>query len=258
MNERKEPTISSSNVPLEKDERARAQAGAAGRSGTRGDGGPPRPGPPPVSSRPVVVRSPLAPLALVVALAAAGLSGYLFWQLQQTQQRIAAADQSVAQTASQAESRIAELERRLMLSDDESSASLTVLQSNVKENASEIRKLWGVAYDRNRPAIAKLEESVASLNKTLNGVDSKIQSAVGDVAGEVRVLSELVDAQQAVINRADKSVKEQAAAINSAVQKLENVDGPLRKQVEANAEAIEAIDAFRLQVNRELLQLRGG
>lgn len=254
MNDRREPTISSS-LPLEKEEPPRARAQTAQTGGQA----PPRPqkprsGPPPVSSRPAAERSPLAPLALVVALAAGGFSGYLFWQLQQTQQELAASAESLGGAGA----RIAELEKRLMLSDDESTQSLTALQANVKENASEIRKLWGVAYDRNRSAIAKLEESVAKIEKSVASVDGKIKSAIGEVAGEVSVLSELVDAQQAVINRTDKEVKEQTAAIKTALQKLDNIEGPLRKQVQANAEAIKAIDAFRLQVNRELIKLQGG
>lgn len=251
MTERKEPTISPSNAPLERDDspRARAQANAAGQSSRPSSGS----RPPPVSSRPVAGRSPLAPVALVVAIAAAGFSGYLYWQLQQAQQNLVASTQALGRS----DARISELEKRLMLSDDESTQSLTVLQANVKENASEIRKLWGVAYDRNRNAIAKLEESLAKVEKSVAGVDGKIKSALGDVAGEVRVLSELVDAQQAVINRADKNVKEQATAISAAVQKLDNFDA-LRKQVQAHDEAIKAIDAFRLQVNRELINLKGG
>ena len=134
MNDRREPTISS--LPLDKEEapRSRAQAQTAGQAGPPRSGSS-RPAPPPVSGRPKVVRSPLGPLALIVALAAAGFGGYVFWQLQQTQQNLTAATTAL----SGADARIAELEKRLMLSDDESTQSLTALQANVKENASEIR-----------------------------------------------------------------------------------------------------------------------
>lgn len=249
MNDRREPTISP--LPLDKEEAPRARAQAAGQAASSRPS-PPRSGPPPVSSRPVVVRSPLGPLALIVALAAAGFAGYVFWQLQQAQQNL-----STATTAlSAADERIAALEKRLMLSDDESTQSLTALQANVKENASEIRKLWGVAYDRNRTAIAKLEESVTKIEKSVAGIDGKIKAALNDVVGEVKVLAELMDAQQAVIARADQGIKEQAAAISATLQKLDDLDA-LRKKVQSNEEAIKAIDAFRLQVNRELIKLRG-
>lgn len=250
MNDRREPTISS--LPLDKEEAPRSRAQAAGQAGPSRAGSS-RPAPQPVSSRPKVVRSPLGPLALVVALAAAGFGGYVFWQLQQTQQSLAAATTALGG----ADARIAELEKRLMLSDDESTQSLAALQTNVKENASEIRKLWGVSYDRNRSAIAKLEESVTKVEKSIAGIDGKFKSALGEVAGEMRVLSELVDAQQAVINSADQSLKQQAVVVQNAMQKLDNLDA-LNKQVQRNEEAIEAIDAFRLQVNRELIKLGGG
>lgn len=246
MSERREPTIS--NLPMDKDEpaRARAQAAAAAQPG--------RPVPPPVSSRPVVVRSPLGPLAVFLALAAGVFAGFVFWQLQQTQQALQKA--TVLLTA--AESRVTDLEKRLMLSDDESTQSITVLQANIKENTSEIRKLWGVANDRNRKAIASLDEKVAALEKTAGGIDDKIKTALAEATGELRVLSELVEAQQAVINSADQSYKNQAQTLTSVSKKVEQLDTELRRKVMSHEEAIKAIDAFRVQVNRDLIQLKGG
>ncbi len=212
------------------------------------------PPPPPVSARPVVVRSPLGPLAIFLALAAGGFAGYVYWQLQQTQKTL----QATAATLSSAEARVAELEKRLTLSDDESSQSMTVLQANVKEQGAEIRKLWGVTNDRHRKAITQLEERVAALDKNLGGVDAKIKTALAEVTGEVKVLSELLDAQQAVISSADQAYKSQAQSVSSLNKKLDQLDSELRKKMQANEEAIKAIDAFRVQVNRELLQLKGG
>ncbi len=245
MSERREPTIS--NLPMDKDEPARARAQAAAAQ-------PGRPVPPPVSSRPVVVRSPLGPLAVFLALAAGAFAGFVFWQLQQTQQALQKA--TVLLTA--AESRVTELEKRLMLSDDESTQSITVLQANIKENTSEIRKLWGVANDRNRKAIASLDEKVAALEKTAGGIDDKIKTALAEATGELRVLSELVEAQQAVINSADQAYKNQAQTLTSLSKKVEQLDTDLRRKVTSHEEAIKAIDAFRVQVNRDLIQLKGG
>lgn len=246
MSERREPTIST--LPLDKDESARARGPAATTTKTV---------PPPVSGRPVVVRSPMGPIALVLALAAGGCAGFVYWQLQlarQDQQRTSAALIS-------AEARVTELEKRLALSDDESTQSITVLQATIKENSAEIRKLWGVTNDTQRKSIAKLEEKAAALDKNLGGVDDKIKTALADVTGELKVLSELVDAQQAVIKSADQAVKNQVQTLASATKKLEQVEqtnSELRKKVQAHEEAIKAVDAFRLQVNRELLKLQGG
>lgn len=245
MSERREPTIS--NLSMDKDEPARARAQAAAASSGR-------PVPPPVSSRPVVVRSPLGPIALFLALAAGAFAGFVFWQLQQTQQAL----QKTTALLTTAEARVTDLEKRLMLSDDESTQSITVLQANIKENTSEIRKLWGVANDRNRKAIAQLEGKVAALEKTAGGIDDKIKTALAEATGELRVLSELVDAQQAVINSADKAYKTQSQALSSITQKVEQLDTELRRKVTSHEEAIKAIDAFRVQVNRDLIQLKGG
>lgn|SRR5690606_2157369 len=244
MTERREPIISTLSVDRDEQPKGRVQPTAH----------PARPVPPPVSSRPVVVRSPLGPFALIVALAAAGFAGFLYWQLQQTQQTL---QKSNAVLAS-AEARVAELEKRFVLSDDESSQSITVLQANIKENSSEIRKLWGVSNDRNRKAIAQLEEKVGALEKNYGSVDGKIKSALADVTGELKVLSELVDAQQSVINSADKAYKSQAQTLANLTSQLEKLDTDLRKKVASHEEAIKAIDAFRVQVNRELIRLKGG
>ncbi|MCR6650810.1 MAG: hypothetical protein NVV73_04610 [Cellvibrionaceae bacterium] len=248
MSERREPTISA--LPEDKDEpvrgRAHAQAAPAPNSS--------RPVPPPVSSRPVVVRSPLGPLALLLALAAGGFAGFVYFQLQETQGAL----QQTRNALTSAEVRVKDLESRLMLSDDESTQSMSVLQANIKENTAEIRKLWGVANDRNRKAIAQLETKVAALEKTAAGMDDKIKAALADVTGELKVVSELVDAQQAVINTADKAYKSQAQTLSGVSNKVEQLDTELRRKVASHEEAIKAIDAFRAQVNRDLIKLKGG
>jgi len=245
MSERREPTIST--LPTDKDEpqRGRAQATVA-PSG--------RPVPPPVSARPVVVRSPMGPFAILLALAAGGFAGFVYWQLQQTQQVL----QQTKSALTSAEARVTDLEKKLMLSDDESTQSITVLQANIKENTSEIRKLWGVTNDRNRKAIAQLEQKVDALEKTAGGMDEKIKAALVDVTGELKVVSELVDAQQAVINSADQAYKNQAQTLSTISKKVEQLDTELRRKVASHDEAIKAIDAFRVQVNRDLIQLKGG
>lgn len=248
MSERREPTIST--LPMDKDEPQRGRAQSAAAQSARAT-------PPPVSARPVVVRSPLGPLALLLALAASAFAGFVYWQLQQTQQAL----QRATTTLNAAEARVTDLEKRLMLSDDESTQSMTVLQATIKENSSEIRKLWGVTNDRNRKAIAQLEEKTGALEKSLGGIDAKIKSALSEVVGEVKVVSELVDAQQAIINSTDQAYKTQAQTLTALTKKLEQLDqlsAELRKKVQTNEEAIKAIDAFRLQVNRELIKLKGG
>lgn len=71
---------------------------------------------------PVVKSSPLLPLALLLALTGLGLAGYSYWQLSIAQQQ-----------ASTTEKRLAILESRLALADDESTQSVATLQASLRE-----------------------------------------------------------------------------------------------------------------------------
>lgn len=240
MTERREPTIS--NLPPEQDEPPRNRSRSTQASpGTKTA----RSAPPPVASRPVVVRSPLGPLAFFLALLALGGAGYLYWLLLQAQDELTDSRSQVQQT----EQRVGALEQRLISADDESTQSLAALQVRVSENASEVRKLWGVAYDRNRTAIATLDESLKQLQSRFDELDQSVAALQG-VAGEVAVVTELIEAQQAAISRATASNAQQEQSIQALLQGLDELQG----RVGNNEEAINAIDAFRVQVNRQLFQ----
>ncbi|HEY7774044.1 MAG TPA: hypothetical protein VIC26_12745 [Marinagarivorans sp.] len=212
--------------------------------------------PAPVSQRVVEVKSPLAPLALVAAVVALGIAGLLFWQVS-----VLDSDRkALGQQLEAADARIAELERKLTVTGDESEQSLTTLGAGIKtlgadidENKSEIRKLWGVSYDRNRKAIEDnkktvetVEKSVASLKAAQQKDQKALQAAIADLRGELAVLSEVQESQQAAFSQS-----------RNVSAELEALKTDLSSRVNANEEAIKAIDAFRLQVNRQLLQMGG-
>lgn len=248
MTDRHEPTISS--LPIDRGEPTER---AEGR--TR----PPNTGPQgsrsmvaPASGRTVKVSSPLAPWALVFALGALGLSGFLFWQSFEAKSEM----QDSLNMLTTTEQRVVELENKLSLADDESTQSMSVLQARVKENASEIRKLWGISYDRNRKAIEELQTGSSGLAKTVQNLEASIKKQANDLSGEIRVVSELVDAQQAAIAKIDRSFTEQSRSIKDSLEKIDSLDSDLRKRMASNEEAIRSIDAFRAQVNREIMQLK--
>jgi len=110
-----------------------------------------------------------------------------------------------------------------------------------------------VAYDRNRKAIeqtnnqvAELEKGLASLKSTLEKDQKTLQAALADVKGELAVMSEVQESQQAVLSQSRNFATD-----------LKTLRSDLTRRVQANEEAIKAIDAFRLQVNRQLLQMGG-
>jgi len=250
VNQRKEPTVSSvltSNEDL--------ADGRSRRSKTGGD-----------RTQPQVVVQKTSSfwvfLALLIALAAAGAAGYSYWLLMQAQ---------VSLGAQQA--RIAQLEQRLSLSDDESSQSLTAVSAKVKESESEIRKLWGVAHDTNRKAIATNKKATDTNKKALASVQTKRiaplskqvktqQASLTALTGNVKAVKGSVAEQELLIQSLRERVAEQNQSVKRVVADGQRINkkidalGGVDKRIKTNEEAIAAFDAFRRTVSRDLLQLK--
>ena len=143
------------------------------------------PAPPP----PVHVPSSngLAVFALLLGLAATGLSGYLFWQ-----------NTSQTELLKQADLRIADLENRLSATGEEMGNSTVALQVKVNELSNraeelwdQMDKLWASAWRRNQKDIKELnqklltgqandknarEKVATTTSKSLTGLDNKFDS----------------------------------------------------------------------------------
>ncbi len=254
MAERREPTLSSPLADSAVLDEPKVNTGSAHHRNTSSKSTAKRPAP--VSQRVVEVKSPLAPLALVASLVALGISGLLFWQLS-AQVRTSEALLTELQSANV---RIVQLEQQLTATGDESSQSLAglaagvkTLDANSKENSAEIRKLWGVAHDRNRKNIAQnkaqvaaVKKSVASLNAAQQKNNTALQASLSALQGELAVLAEVQESQQGALSKSQTLVAD-----------IEALKSDLNRRVTSNEEAIQAIDAFRLQVNRQLMQMSG-
>ena len=250
MNERREPTISTYAPPKDEAVRSQAPSGVKAR---------PVPQAPPSAAhspaaKPIVVKSTLAPFAFVFALLAGCAAGLIYWQLMETQKLLAASN-----------ARIADLESKFALSDDESTASAATMQAKLKWADSEIRKLWGVSYDTNRKAIATNKANLAAVRKTANetkdSVDGKIKSATKGLTADLSLVSDLVDAQQASMTSIEKQnlqIKRNAQSLTDKINSLEASKKEQERRIKSNEQAVEAIDAFRRSVNAQLIQLRGG
>ncbi len=74
-------------------------------------------------------------------------------------------------------------------------------------------------------------------------------------------MSELVDAQQNTITTIEKQNQKIIRENQTLVDKLNILDSnrkELERRIQTNEHAIEAIDAFRRNVNQQLLQIQGG
>jgi uncharacterized protein HemX len=248
--ERKEPTLGGVTPDETNDANSRRPRAAKPTSN--------RAKPQPVQAAP----SRMGGLALLIAVAALGGSGYLAWQLQMAQESLVTADQ-----------RIVVLEQKLELSDDESTQSLTALQAKLKEANSEIRKLWGVAYDTNRKQIASNKSKISGLDKGAKSLKSDIaktkskvdgaEKQANTLAASLKTLSQQVSTDKARYDSALGGVGDQRKQIQNAVddvnrlkQQLAKLNLDLTGRVKNTEEAIDAIDKHRLTINRELLQLK--
>lgn len=257
--ERKEPTISGSIKP-EKDEvsarqpRDPKQRSSAGPRPPEGK----RPPPPPSGSGPSNGGgNGLAIVALIIAVAGLGGSGFLAWQWNLSQDDLR-----------QANSRIEGLERRLDITSDESSEYVENIQEKLEWADTEIRKLWGVAYDTNRKRIASNEQNIEALRNDLNSVKgtadnansraNELGTALEETQGELSGLSESLEALQA----SSESLEEQRRRLQNLSEDVDRLDQSLANlagvadRVSANEEAIEAIDSFRVSINRELMSIK--
>ena len=239
MNERREPVIS--GIRPERDEIARHQQRAGPTSGSGGR--------PPVSSRPPeVVKSKLAPFAFIFAFVGIGLAGYAYWQLTLSQQELATA-----------ETRLEDIEGRLKAIDDASSASLSTLKESSKENFSEIDKLWATR-NVNKNAIAENKAEIEKIAKNTNGLEAKLQGKINSAVADVKLMNELVEAQQGAMDSIDRKYQQQMAqvqALSDKVVELEAVKTEYQRRIQSLEQAIEANDAFRRQVTQDLLRIKG-
>jgi hypothetical protein len=244
--DRKEPTLS----PLKPDQdeilrhRQRTAEGATPRTSTanvRANTG---------SHRPVVVRSKLAPFAFLLAITGLGLAGFAYWQLLEAEK---AAEAALV--------RIADLESRLELTGDETQASAAAMQAKLKWADSEIRKLWGVSYDTNRKDIAANKDAIAAARKQAGGIESRVNASVKEMRAEVTLVNDLVEAQQSTLDEVERNrlqLQKQTQQLADALNQVESTQADLQSRVKATEQAIEAIDKFRISVNRDLLELRQG
>ncbi len=253
--ERKEPTLSNAALDV-LDHRessatagaavAKAPAGAKARAESRSSARAAR------SSGP---SSFALSFSVLMALAALAGSGLLAWQLQQAQGQLVAAAE-----------RITVLEQKLDLAGDESTQSVTAIRAKLKWADAEIRKLWGVSYDTNRKSISGNKATIAKLKKQL-GTASKAASSAKTLAsghqGQLDKLKQQVSSDAESLSQLNEQTREQQQSLQRAVDKVNQANrqlallkSDLAARVASNEEAIEAIDAYRRNINRDLLQLQ--
>ena len=215
-----------------------------GKGKKGGNGGAPR-GPATKSGT-----SLLARLLITISLVIAGVACAWAWQLQE-QLRQTSYDLNGYET------RIADLEARLSDTDEGMSENAAVQAAMIRELDSEVRKLWDNVWKQSKERLGKLEAAsktssskIAANEKTLKSLQSKVDSAAGDLAKLKNVSGDL--------SRLMSSAKSNQAEVERVADTLNSINldlAKLNRQVKANEEGMRATDAFRRQVNGSINDL---
>jgi hypothetical protein len=211
-------------------------------------------------------------LALFIALSASAACGYLFWQFNSAQQIIA-----------QQQVRLVGLENKLLLSDDESTQSLTVLTSNVKSldknvslAMSEVDKLWATRnanLDKLAAAKAEVDKRIdvtsQQSGRAIEGLDKQLKQSLviakqssSEQELLIRSLRERVAEQNRALGNVQSALKnnsssaEKLAAVTQNIAQLEQKLSMFLRRTQEYDEAIESFDKFRLITNRDLINLK--
>ena len=160
--------------------------------------------------------------------------------------------------------RVEQIESKLSVTDESLSESGAAMQAVLQEHSdelelhmSEIRKLWGVSYDRNRPAIEELKTQQENMSARMNSFNSALTKADPIIQGydgmqsRLETISSQLLAQSATLDDLSARTRSLADRANSLQSEIQANDGTIQQ----HEEAIEAIDEYRLQVNQRLLRL---
>ena len=173
---------------------------------------------------------------------------------------------------------MARFEGKLSETGDEMAEGDTEAQKKLKFLDSEVRKLWGIAYDRNRKAIGLNDGLIKAHASELKNTETELKTIALASKKQTAKLNELVKSLtvQQSSNQALQSellaMKGSNDQLFSQIEQLEDAsdtavmvmrqeinqlaeNNELAVRVQQNEVAIEANDASRLQLNERLIAL---
>jgi|TARA_B100001093_G_scaffold391290_1_gene377712 uncharacterized coiled-coil protein SlyX len=139
--------------------------------------------------------------------------------------------------------RISVLEERLAQKDQQINILSEEVEADLKFVNKEIRKLWDLSNKRNRKNISENLNSIENLNEKIESIDKK---------------DEVLSAQQRALTLELARIKNIQDNINS---QLDNFDESAPNETASDKladiqESIDSFNAYRVQVNQSLLNLR--
>lgn len=185
---------------------------------------------------------------LIGGLAAAG------WFIATQHQQLVKAEASLTQ----GDHRLAVLEERLQVTDQVMSDSGTEVQSKLGQWEAEIGKLRDAAKRDKQEHQAKLKDhdgTITGMQATITELKSSDMRQEQALAQQAAIAQQLaaVDQQVRQLVATQRQLTDQ---VNATRQSVASIETGLARRVASSEKAIEAIDAYRLQLNSRLVELQ--
>jgi chromosome segregation ATPase len=133
--------------------------------------------------------------------------------------------------------RLISLEENIQSSADLSEETIETLLQDIKLINREIRKLWDLSNKKNK-------KNISSLTETINVSTKDIK--------DLKVISKKANESLIKFNESLKSIKKRMAKLSS----FELNSATYKNRLDELEEAIKSIDAYRIQVNQSLIEIR--
>ena len=139
--------------------------------------------------------------------------------------------------------RISILEERLAEKDDQISVFTEEVDADLKFVNKEVRKLWDLSNKRNRKNISENLNSIESLNEKIESIDKKDEVLSAQQRALTLELARIKNIQENIYTQLDTFDDTAPEEISS--DRLTDIE-----------ESIDSFNAYRIQVNQSLLNLR--
>jgi len=191
---------------------------------------------------------------LVVLLAGLVVAGWFIWN----QQRLLMESEN---RMGAARDKTEELEARIMANENAMGLEGRDTKEQIGFWENEIRKLWTITNERNKKWIKDNERALKKITSTINGIEASnrdLKAAVGQHDTALSQQRTLIDQLASLEQQMEQMVRGQRDLVdktNTANQGLASIRATLQGKVDDNAEAIQAIDAYRVAVNSRLANM---
>lgn len=183
----------------------------------------------------------------VVALLAVGAAGYLFMQLQNAQQRVAALEQRLSSTDE---------------SVNQSSGALQVKINEINEALAQVRdetlKKYKTQIDQQATQIAALDKASKTAQSTIAANATEANKSIEGLRGDINKLPTLIDPVKQKVDQHQTVLD----GLSNKVKSVSDAQTKLDSRLSNNEEWVDSINTFRKQMNREIVnikqQLAGG